>query len=152
MNSTTSFDSDTEHRKSHRIVMSDSNYFEAVVTPDSTTSQGRKTSAVELSTIGGPSLRYDREDVPPPPPRFSHSRNLSDSSPRKLVVDSRPQPHPLMAQPVKHRRSHRRSFSHGTNQMEEKKIDHVGHKRDDSNGSNAEDMFTFGISAYANFT
>ena len=142
-----SFDSDVDWKKTHRVILSDSNYFAAAV--DGVAEQ-RGAGTVELATIGGPSLRHDSEDVPPPPPRgYSHSRNLSDSSPRKLMATERPRPHPLKMQPMKHRRSHRRSFSHGTQETEEKKIDHVGHKR---NGSNADDVMAFGIAAYTNFT
>jgi len=148
----------------HRVTLSDSNYFaavdEAMTKPDSKPQRG----AIELGTInGGPSLRHDSEDLPPPPrysgshsrnlsdhsPRklaeFSHIRNLSETSPEKLVVSQ--QPHPLLAQP-KRRLAHRRSFSHGTQETEEKKIEHTGHQRNDSS---AEDVMTFGIAAYAGF-
>lgn len=140
------FDADVDRKRTHRVIMSDSNYFAAV---DDVGEEG-SAGSVELATIGGPSLRHDLEDLPPPPPRgYSHSRHLSDSSPRKLLRVDRPKPHPLKTQPMKHRRSHRRSFSHGTQEMEEKKIDYVGHKRNDSN---ADDVMAFGIAAYTNFT
>ena len=143
-----SFETDADKsRKKHRVILSDSNYFSAV----DENGQENNAGTVELATIGGPSLRHDSEDVPPPPPRVSsHARTYSDSSPRKLMTIDRPKPHPLTAQPAKHKRSHRKSFSHGTQETEEKKSDHVGgHKR---NGSNADDVMAFGIAAYANFT
>lgn len=142
-----SFDSDVvDKKKAHRVILSDSNYFAAV----DGAGEGRNSGTVELATIGGPSLRHDSEDMPPPPPRiYSHSRNLSDSSPRKVSAVDCPHPHALKMQPMNHRRSHRRSFSHGTQETEEKKTDHVNHKR---NGSNADDVMTFGIAAYTNFT
>ena len=147
----------------HRVTLSDSNYFAAVDEATTKPDPNPQRSTIELGTInGGPSLRHDSEDIPPPP-RYNgyHARNLSDTSPRKLAVSSHTrypsenspgkltvEPHPLAAQPMKHRRSHRRSFSHGTQETEEKKIEHSGHQRNDSS---AEDVMTFGIAAYAGF-
>ena len=161
-NAENNFATETGPRGSHhRVTLSDSNYYAAVddamAKPDP--QSGR--SVIELGTIsGGPSLRHDDEDIPQPP-RYggSHARNLSESSPRQLTAatharnlsESSPvsqQPQPASAQPMKHRHSHRRSFSHGTQEMEEKKIDHAGHQRKDSS---AEDVMTFGIAAYTNF-
>lgn len=131
----------------HRVTLSDSNYFAAVDDTVVKPNPAPERSVIELGTIsGGPSLRYDDEDLPPPHRQGSHSRNHSDSSPQKLTVSQ--QPDPLFSHPMKHRRSHRRSFSHGTQEMEEKKMEHPGHQRNDSS---ADDVMTFGIAAYTNF-
>lgn len=163
-------------RGSHRVTVSDSDY--NFSTDPSIVGQS---SIIELGTIsggnGGPSMRLDHDDSSRPP--RSHARNLSDSvhttnSPRKrqphflatdapahnatrvaaLVTPAREQPHPLKMQSARHRRSHRRSFSHGTAVMEEKKTsdahssDGRGHQRSGSNAS-AQDVMEFGIAAYA---
>ena len=146
LQSQTSFDYDVD-RKSHRITLSDSNYFAAVDPSCASPSPKSTISSVEMQTIGGPSKRCDNEIDPAPSPRSSwHTRHLSDSSPRKKEVIGRAQA--LTPSPIKSRRSHRRSFSHGTQEMEEKKVEHASHKRNDSN---AEDVMTFGIAAYTNF-
>ena len=132
----------------HRVTLSDSNYFAAVDEAMSKPNSNSQRGGIELGTIsGGPSLRYDNEDkVPPPRYNGSHARILSETSPDKLTVSQKP--NPLAAQSTKNRRSHRRSFSHGTQETEEKKIEHTGHHR---NNSSAEDVMTFGIAAYAGF-
>lgn len=145
------FESGMERRKSHRITSSDPDYFAAIQGASGVSVESGKTTiggGLGKRTLGGPSLRRDMEDDRMPPHQASwHTRNYSDGSPRNLGSI---EPNAVSSSsPAKHRRSHRRSFSHGTEDMEENKPNGVARTR---TSSNADDVMTFGIAAYTNFT
>jgi hypothetical protein len=149
LNSQNNFEvASTERRKSHRITISDPDLVAAI---QGMGGASAAPAGTEKTTIGGTSNtafgiptqrrhRYMAEDRMPPSPSW-HNRTYSDASPAKLEA--------LSSQSVSLRpkkRSHRRSLSHGTEGTDERK------NESPNNGSNAEDLLTFGIAAYTNFT
>lgn len=138
----------TDGRRAHRVTVSDSEYMKAVEGNGTSAhdSPSRSRGQGELGTIGGgPNLRYDYNESmngrrPAQAVDHRHARNRSD------ILPGTPQARSLTPSPEKRHRAHRRSLSHGTEEMEEKKVDHpVGRQR---SGSTAEDVMAFGIAAY----
>jgi len=162
-------DSGTGSRKSHRLTSSDSNFFSPDAKENNTASQNDSRALAEAKrrikenrsggTSAGPSTRHEDDSsasgMPPKRPASrSPATSVSSTSSWELPVHD-PHPHAIQPRKGRHRKSHRRSSSHGTKQrvesLEEKKDGDgkgQGHK---SQGSNADDVMTFGIAAYTQF-